>query len=380
MKCPFLLIPLVCMALMVASPGVTGQQLTPDQQKEQERQLRAWAERGDADAQFELGLQFLTGANLPQNQEEGVKWLEKAANQGHLKAQHVYGSLFEDGLGVEQDSAKAAEWYLKAAEGGLAMAQHAIAVAYEIGRGVEKDTAKAAQWFQRAAGQNYPPSMTAFASKLEKGEGVEKDAARAALLNLKAAKLDFTPAMSRLAYQYYKGSGLPVDYRRSFGWYQRAAKSGDPWAVNDLAWFLAVCPDEDMHNGEQAVLIAKEALRIMAENGDDHRFEMLDTVAAAYARNGEFVEAVLWQKRAIELMEEQAKENESGQSREELEQEFNERLQLYESRTPYSDPEAAGDPEAQPLPLDTILQDEGIPEAPPKKKPSPSRKGRGTVV
>lgn len=346
---------------------------------EQERQLKAFAERGDTDAQFELGLRYLTGEGFDKNEEEGVRWLEKAAEAGHLRAMHVYGSLFEDGVTVEKDLAKAVQWYEKAANGGFVMAQHALAVAYELGQGVKQDKAKAAEWFEKAAAQNYPPSMSALASKLETGEGVPKDTARAALLYLKASKQDFAPAMARLAHLYYTGVGVPVDYRRSFGWYQRrAVRAGDPWAINDLAWFLSTCPDESLHNGEQAVLIAKEALKMLAESGEEQRYEIVDTVAAALARNGEFVEAVLWQRKAISLLEEDKEIQ--AEERRKLIDEFEERLKLYEKQSPYSDPEAEGEPDAQPLPQDTILQEEGIPEAPPQKRKAPEKKPRGTVV
>lgn len=350
----------------------------PDpQQAQQERQLKAFADRGDTDAQFELGLRYLTGEGLPKNEEEGVRWVEKAAEAGHLRAQHVYGSLFEDGVIVPKDLQKAVAWYEKAANGGFVMAQHALAVAYELGRGVKKDGAKAAEWFEKAAAQNYPPAMSALAAKLEKGEGIPKDTARAALLYLKASKQDFVPAMARMAHLYYTGVGVPVDYRRSFGWYQRAARAGDAWAINDLAWFLSTCPDESLHNGEQAVLIAKEALKMLAENGEEERYEVIDTVAAALARNGEYVEAVLWQRKAISVLE--ADKEVKEDDRQKLIDEFQDRLRLYEKQSPYTEPEAKGEPDTQPLPQDTILNDEGIPEAPPRRK-SQEKKPRGTVV
>ena len=346
---------------------------------EQERQLKAFAKRGDTDAQFELGLRYLTGEGFEKNEEEGIAWLQKAAEAGHLRAMHVYGSLFEDGVTVPKDPAKAVEWYEKSANGGFVMAQHALAVAYELGQGVKKDGAKAAEWFEKAAAQNYPPAMAALASKLENGEDLPKDTARAALLYLKASKQDFAPAMARLAHLYYAGIGVPVDYRRSFGWYQRrAVRIGDPWAINDLAWFLSTCPDETLHNGEQAVLIAKEALKLLAEKGEEQRYEMIDTVAAALARNGEYVEAVLWQRKAMNLLEEDKEIAE--EDRQKLNTEFQDRLKLYEKQSPYTEVETQGEPDAEPLPQDTILQEEGIPEAPPKPRKSQEKKARGTVV
>ncbi len=373
------------MFLLATLPGLRAQtdsnppkRLSPQQAAEQERNLRAFAERGDTDAQFELGLRFLTGEGLKKDDQEGVKWLEKAAEGGHLRAQYVYGSLFEDGTSVPKDPAKAASWFEKAANGGFPMAQHALAVAYELGQGVSKDSAKAASWFEKAAAQNYPPAMSALAAKLQNGEGIAKNTARAALLFFKASKLDFVPAMSRMAHLYYTGVGVPLDYRRSFGWYQRAARGGDAWAVNDLAWFLSTCPDESLHNGEQAVLIAKEALKILAENGGEERHEMIDTVAAALARNGEFLEAVLWQKKALSLLAEDKDLDDTERAK--LKDEFQSRLNLYEKQSPYTEAPTEGEPDAQPLPQDTILKDEGIPEGPPPSKKPAAKKPRGTVV
>ena len=350
---------------------------SPAQQAEQERQLRSFADRGDADAQFELGLRYLTGEGFKKDEKRGVEWLEKAASTGHLRAQYVYGSLFEDGVTVPKDLAKAVEWYQKAASGGFPMAQHSVGVAYEIGQGVQKDTKKAAEWFEKAAAQNYPPAMSALAAKLEKGEGLPKNTARAALLFLKACKQEFEPAMGRMAHLYYTGTGVPVDYRRSFGWYQRAARTGDAWSANDLAWFLSTCPDETLHNGEQAVLIAKEALKILAESGSEERHEMIDTVAAALARNGEYGEAVLWQQKAITLLAEDKKV--TAKDRQKLKDEFESRLKLYQKQSPYTEPQAEGEKDAQPLPQDTILQEEGIPETPPPAKKTPGKKPKGTV-
>lgn len=373
---------LLLFAVVPGMPAQSGsaapKRLTPAQAAEQERNLRAFADRGDTDAQFELGLRFLTGEGLKKDEKEGVNWLAKAAEGGHLRAQYVYGSLFEDGVSVPKDPVEAASWFEKAASGGFPMAQHALAVAYELGQGVTKDPAKAASWFEKAAAQNYPPAMSALASKLQNGEGVPKDTARAALLFFKASKLDFVPAMSRMAHLYYTGVGVPLDYRRSFGWYQRAARAGDAWAVNDLAWFLSTCPDESLHNGEQAVLIAKEALKILAESGGEERHEMIDTVAAALARNGEFLEAVLWQKKALSLLAED--KNLSEEERAKLKTEFQDRLNLYEKQSPYTEAPAEGESDPKPLPQDTILKDEGIPEGPPPSKKPSAKKPRGTVV
>jgi TPR repeat protein len=370
----------VALVVWAALCGHASAQKSP-QQKQPQRidpaELQNWAERGDADAQFELGLRMLTGEGVKKNDKEGVAWMEKAANQKHLRAQFIMGSLYEDGSGVTKNEEKAFAWYQQSAENGFAPAQQAVAMAYDLGKGVKKDPEKATEWLQKAADQNHPPALTALAAKIERGVGVAKSPAKAALYYLRAAQQDFVPAMNRLASMYYTGLGVPLDYRRAGAWYQRAARSDDPWSANNLAWFLATCPDETLLNGEQAVQFASRALRIMDENGAEQRHEMLDTKAAALARNGEFLEAVLWQKKALSLLPSDKELTE--EERKALESEFQSRLKMYQKQTPYADPESKPEGDGAPLPQDTILQEEG---GPGNEKPAPKRKpkSKGTVV
>ncbi len=365
------------LAAVLFSFSILQAQQTP---RIDEKDLHAWADRGDADAQFELGLRMITGEGVRKNLEEGVKFVGQAAKQKHLRAQHVLGTLYEDGVGVKQDLAKAAEWYRSSAELGFALSQHSLGALYEEGKGVQKDTAKAAEWFKKAADQGNAASQTAYASKLERGDGIAKSPAKAALWYLKAAQQDFVPAMTRLANLYYTGQGLPVDYRRAGAWYRRAARSEDPWASNNLAWFLATCPEDNMHNGENAVLLARRALKLLAEvvQSDEQPYAMIDTMAAALARNGEYKEAELWQKRCIILFKEDKEKDLPAEERQKLQEEFDARLKLYQKATPFAEPDPKGEEGAEPLPQDTILQDEGLPESKPRK--NTPKGGRGTVV
>ena len=86
-----------------------------------------------------------------------------------------------------------------------------------------------------------------------------------------------------------------------------------------MAWFLSVCPDEDYRDGKKAVEYAEKALKMTGEKD----WNFIDTVAAAYAENGEFDKAIELQKKAVEYAPE--KERASYESR----------LKLYESKKPY---------------------------------------------
>jgi TPR repeat protein len=78
--------------------------------------FRPLAERGDAVAQYSLGLMYYHGRGVPQDFSETVKWYRKAAEQGDPAASYSIGFIYDSGEGVPQDKAEALKWYSRAAE------------------------------------------------------------------------------------------------------------------------------------------------------------------------------------------------------------------------------------------------------------------------
>ncbi|MGU3628725.1 tetratricopeptide repeat protein [Comamonas sp. C24C] len=76
------------------------------------------AEKGDAEAQNNLGLAYANGDGVPQDYIQAVQWFRKAADQGVALAQYCLGVSYRDAQGVPQDSAQASYWFRKAAEQG----------------------------------------------------------------------------------------------------------------------------------------------------------------------------------------------------------------------------------------------------------------------
>ncbi len=70
----------------------------------------------------------------------------------------------------------------------------------------------------------------------------------------------------------------------------------DAEALNSRAWAAATCPDTTYRDRTKALDYAKRACEL---NGWGNPY-YLGTLAAAYASNGEFTEAVKWQRRAME--------------------------------------------------------------------------------
>jgi TPR repeat protein len=131
--------------LVVATAGVgTAQQESIDE-------LRAKAEQGDAEAQFDLGGMYKVGNGVPQNYAEARRLYRLAAEQGHARAQNALGLMYSIGRGVLQDDAEAVRWYRLAADQWLDVAQSNLGSMYRTGRGVPQDMVLAHMWKNLAA-------------------------------------------------------------------------------------------------------------------------------------------------------------------------------------------------------------------------------------
>ena len=78
--------------------------------------LRRAADRGETDAQNDLGVSYLKGVNgAKQDYKEAVKWFKMAANSGNMHAQYNLAWCYARGHGVPQSDEKATAWFRKAA-------------------------------------------------------------------------------------------------------------------------------------------------------------------------------------------------------------------------------------------------------------------------
>src|SRR6476619_2669326 len=64
------------------------------------RLIRPLANDGNAAAQFNLGVMYLTGHGVQQDYSAAALWFRKAAEQGYAFAQSNLGALYRDGRGV----------------------------------------------------------------------------------------------------------------------------------------------------------------------------------------------------------------------------------------------------------------------------------------
>ena len=108
--------------------------------------------RGPVPADFQTALSAYNAGDFETAYSE---WLP-LAEKGSAEAQFNIGLMFDRGEGREQDFKSAIEWYVRAAENSFARAQFRLGEIHEAGQGVERDLIQARKWFAIAAGSRYP--------------------------------------------------------------------------------------------------------------------------------------------------------------------------------------------------------------------------------
>lgn len=104
------------------------------------------AQKGDPDAQVNLGNLYMRGWGVPQDYAAAFDWYRKAAEQNSRLAQGKLGVLHYYGLGTVKDSSEAARWFERAADQGDANAQSTLGTLYAQGDGVSRNLIKAYFW------------------------------------------------------------------------------------------------------------------------------------------------------------------------------------------------------------------------------------------
>ena len=233
-------------------------------------------------------------------------------------------------------------------------------------------------WFQKGLilirNQQYDAAIEAFSTAVELIPGDfeaynYRGLARAYLADYDGAIADYTAAL-----QIRAGYAEALN-NRGFAWVKKGnlkqalddlsrAIELNPVMVdayNSKAWILATSSQPAYRNSAQALALAQKAVEINAG------IDSLDTLAAAYAADGQFEKAIATQKRAIQLLIQQ--DRTTGLAP------YIDRLNSYKSRQPlrveYPDQTRPANDELSSQPPGTVESRTSSPvEAPSDKKPS----------
>jgi uncharacterized protein len=130
-------------------------------------ELNKEAQAGNAKAQHELGIRYLTGKDMPADTIKGAYWIKKAAEQKLTAAQFNYGILLINGWGLEWNPFEAFKQFYYAALDGMAQAEYVVGLLYTDNLIIKRNMQEAYKWVQKSANKNYIPAKETL-SKLSK--------------------------------------------------------------------------------------------------------------------------------------------------------------------------------------------------------------------
>ena len=120
---------------------------------------RPLAEKGDADAEFNLAQAYRLGRGVPLNLAAAQSWFQRAATQGHVDAQTTLGLLlFQNGNRIG-----GLRWLKTASEKGEPRAMLVYGTALYNGDGIPQDPVLGYAYISRAAAQGLPAAKDTLA-------------------------------------------------------------------------------------------------------------------------------------------------------------------------------------------------------------------------
>ena len=164
-----------------------------------------------------------------QDFKNAVPLIRQAAEKGSAEAQYNFGICYQQGVEVPISDSLANIWFLKSAKQDWKDAQYKVAYSYATGRGWTKDDKQAFFWSAKCAEQQDPECIFNVINCYLEGRGTDKNldsmlvwATRLALLdnpeNLQLSG-QITSARVNLASMYRDGNNVKKDLAKSYIWF-----------------------------------------------------------------------------------------------------------------------------------------------------------------
>jgi len=190
------------------------------------REWKAAADKGQPEAQYDLGLLYAKGLGVLRDLQAAQHWYEAAAAQGNAQAEYSLAQMYAQGWGIPADDASAMRW-MQIANGSSGDNEDDLGWMPIEGYGVATDYTKAAYWYRLAADQGHAEAQFDLARLYARGKGVPLDQTEAFKLYLKSAMQGYAPAAARLGRRYAIGRGVEKDESQAFFWWTIAARRGE---------------------------------------------------------------------------------------------------------------------------------------------------------
>mmetsp|Transcript_7420 Transcript_7420/g.15201 ORF Transcript_7420/g.15201 Transcript_7420/m.15201 type:complete len:342 (+) Transcript_7420:105-1130(+) len=116
------------------------------------KRIRARAERGDANAMYNLGGYYDTGRpSIPKDQAMARVWFQRAAEKGESRGAYNLACSYRDGEGGAVDKAQAAKYFRMAGERGHIQGVTCYGLALMSGDGIKRDIVEGKKWLKKGA-------------------------------------------------------------------------------------------------------------------------------------------------------------------------------------------------------------------------------------
>ena len=198
--------------------------------------VRSAAMRGHKEAQFELGLWYMTGnRGVREDFEQAAKWIEQAAQQGQPDALTYIWQLYFYGRGVAQSDRRALQWLQRGAGAGLPMSAYYLGLFHYEGIATPVDHAEASIWFEDAADQGVPGACYYLGVMSLEGDAVEQSNEDAAYWFERGAAQQHPASMLAMGDLYRDGTGVDQDVKQARAWYRKAKAQNEDTEVQSAA-------------------------------------------------------------------------------------------------------------------------------------------------
>lgn len=198
--------------------------------------LRAKAEAGDVDAQFEMGRIYHQGLNgMSKDPVEAIAWYKLAAKQGSNGAMNNIGIILVHEMGDRGNPLEGEKWLLRAAADGYAFSQWVLGTYYVDGDGLEQDVGEGLKWLRRAADNGQPQAFSSLGDYYRNDVGADEAMVTAAEWYQKGAELDDALSLFYMGVFHQFGmGGVAKDGEKAFAYTMRAAEKGNSTAMYNV--------------------------------------------------------------------------------------------------------------------------------------------------
>lgn len=218
--------------------------------------------------------------------ELAASYYSKAAAGDFPASESNLANLYLTGQGVEQNESVAFDLYRSAASKKYGMAFLPLGLMYLEGLGTSRNTKRARELLKLAVEEGVINAHYHLGVLFERGVGGSRDIKEAVSNYSMAAVQGHGEAQNALGYMYRRGIGVKQDLMEAARWYDLASEQGNAGAKNRLSWLLAGCPTTQLCDGKRAIELALEAVASAPTVSNR------DSLAAAYARAGQFDSAI----------------------------------------------------------------------------------------